>query len=172
MAQQYSPTNLRAYEAALNVFDKKIKGAIAGVIKKTAEECYREIVARSPHKTGSYIASHRIGINDVDGSDTVYTKKNKIAKGVAQSAALKELGKLKGLKDTDTVYISNSVGFSNSNHYSWAANVEYAGWDTKDGSIDPYLVYEKAALLAINRIPQYVQYIKGQGDKILDTVLM
>ena len=168
MAQQYSPTNLRAYEAALNVFDKKVKGAIAGVIKKTAEECYREIVARSPHKTGSYIASHRIGINDVDGSDTVFSKENPTSKAAAQAQALTELQKLTGLEDTDVVYISNSVGFSNPNHYSWAANVEYSGWNNKN----PYLVFEKAALMAINRIPQYVQYVKGQGDKILDTVML
>lgn len=167
MAGPYSPTNLRSYEAALNVFDKKVKGAIAKVIKTTVEECYREIVATSPHKTGSYIASHRIGINAVDGSDTVYTKKNPMAEGTAKAAALTELQKLNGLKDTDTVYISNSVGFSNPNHYSWAANVEYGGWPAKG----PYLVFEKAALMAINRIPQYVQYVKGQGDKILDTIL-
>ena len=168
MAKQYSPTDLRSYEAALDVFDKKVKGAIAGVIKKTAEECYREIVATSPHETGSYISSHRIGINAVDGSDTVYDKKNPIAEGTAKANALTELQKLNGLKDTDTVYISNSVGFSNENHYSWAANVEYTGWPSKG----PYLVYEKAALMAINRIPQYVQYVKSQGDKILDTVML
>ena len=167
MATQYDKTNLRSYEAALDVFDKKVKGAIAGVIKKTAEECYREIVATSPCETGSYIASHRIGINAVDGSDTVYTKKNPLAKAAAQAQALTELQKLNGLKDTDVVYISNSVGFSNANHYSWAANVEYSGWNNKN----PYLVFEKAALMAINRIPQYVQYVKGQGDKILDTIL-
>jgi hypothetical protein len=167
MAGPYSPTDLRSYEAALNVFDKKVKGAIAKVIKKTVTECYREIVATSPHETGSYIASHRIGINAVDGSDTVYTKKNPMAEGTAKAQALTELQKLNGLKDTDTVYISNSVGFSNPNHYSWAANVEYSGWNNKGG----YLIYEKAALMAINRIPQYVQYVKGQGDKILDTIL-
>jgi len=168
MPAPWSPTDLRSYEAALNVFDKKVKGAIAGVIKKTVEECYREIVDTSPWETGSYISSHRIGINAVDGSDTVFSKENPTSKAAAQAQALTELSKLTGLQDTDIVYISNSVGFSNENHYSWAANVEYSGWNNKG----PYLVFEKAALMAINRIPQYVQYVKGQGDKILDTALM
>ena len=126
----------------------------------------------SPYFTGSYISSHRIGVNNVDGSDTVYTIKDPINESTARANALKELEKLKNLKAEDTVYISNSVGFSNPNHYSWAANVEYAGWKKGTGKKEPYLVFEKAALLALNRIPDYATYVKSQGDKVLDTVMM
>jgi len=168
MAKQYDIKNLRELSAVLDIFDKKTKKAMANVLKETVEGCYKEIVATSQHKTGSYIASHRIGVNAVDGSDTVYSKKNPVAKGTAQLAALKELSKLGKVTAEDTIYISNSVGFSNPNHYSWAANVEYYGWPPNNAG--GYLVYEKAALFAINRIPKYVQYVKSQGDLITGIV--
>lgn len=164
MATQYEVTNLRAFEAALNKFKIKVKNSVAGVLKQAATGCYDKILENSPCKTGSYIASHRIAINSVDGSDTVYTTKTAIPEGVAKAQARGQLANLKGLKDTDTVYISNSVGFSNPNHYSWAANVEYTGWNGKGG----YLVYEKALMHTINNMSQYASYIKSSGDKILD----
>ena len=164
MATQYSPTNLRTFEAALTNFEGKTKRQVARLLKKVAGECFNKIVDNSPCLTGSYIASHRIGINDVDGSDTVYTKGNAIPEGVAKEEARGQLTKLSGLKNTDTVYISNSVGFSNPNHYSWAANVEYTGWNGKGG----YLVFEKALMETINNFPNYVSYIKESGDRIME----
>jgi hypothetical protein len=162
MGKQYSPTNLRAFEVALDTFDKKVKGRMAQILVKTATGCYEEIVATSPCKTGSYIASHRISVNSIDGSDTVYSKENAVPETAAKATALLQLEKLKGVKDTDTIYISNSVGFSNANHYSWAANVEYTGWEGRG----PYLIYEKAAMFAMNRIPQYVSYVTKSGEGV------
>ena len=165
MARQYEPTNLKAFTASLNIFDKKVKSQIAAILKETAKGCYEEIVATSPHLTGSYIASHRIGVNGIDGSDTVYPKKNPQPEGVVKQVALQQLGKLDGLKHTDIVYITNSVGFSNPNHYSWAANIEYTGWKGRG----PYLVFEKALQFTLNRIPQYVNHIK---EKISDPYIV
>jgi hypothetical protein len=164
MAKQYEATNLRTFEAALKKFEIKVKKSVAGVLQQAAVGCYGKILEDSPCKTGSYIASHRIAVNVVDGSDTVYSKKNAIPEGVAKAQAKTQLMNLKGLKETDTVYISNSVGFSNPNHYSWAANVEYTGWTGKGG----YLVYEKALMYTISNIAKYASFIKSKGDKILD----
>jgi len=164
MPKQYNITNLRTFEAALDKFDMEVKNKIAALLAKTASECYKEIVATSPYYTGSYIASHRIAVNGIDGSDTIYKKEDAVPEGEVKAAALKQLSKLRGIKYNDTITVSNSVGFSNPNHYSWAANVEYTGWKGRG----PYLVFEKALMMAIDRIPQYVQYIKMQGDKVLD----
>jgi len=164
MSKQYDVTNLRTFEAALKKFEIKVKNSVAGVLQQAASGCYNKILENSPCKTGSYIASHRISVNAVDGSDTAYTKKTAIPEGVAKAQAKTQLLNLKGLKETDTVYISNSVGFSNSNHYSWAANVEYTGWNGKGG----YLVYEKALMYTISNIAKYVSFMKSSGDKILD----
>lgn len=160
MAKQYSITNLRQYDAAFTELENQTKEFITGVLTNTAKECFKEIVdssvRRDVYKTGSYIASNRIGINSADDTDIVY--KEPVPKGVAKGVALMQLDKLKNVKEADSIHISNSVGFSNANHYSWAANVEYTGW----GSRGPYLIYEKALMKTLNNIDQIVDYVKAQ----------
>lgn len=167
MAKQYGITNLRTFEADLNKFDSAIKKGAGNILAKAAEDCFREIVASSPFLTGSYIASHRISINNEDNSDTIY-QLGEASEGAVRAEALQQLNKLRDIKATDKIYISNSVGLSNSNHYSWAANVEYTGWyGKKSGTYrGPYLVYEKAMIYVMNQMPKYITSIRVSGEGV------
>ena len=153
MAKPYSPTNLREYDLQFEKVKSKLVKGMAMVLRKTAETCLEDIVNHepAPYRTGSYIASHRVGINTPDSNDTVVKEKGGISLGSARAQALSQKGKLKGVKATDTIYISNSVGYSTKYGYSWARNVEYAGWNGKG----PYLVYEQAALKALQNVSKY-----------------
>lgn len=145
----YTPTNVRTYDLQFGKALKKLESGMAEVLKKTAKETLVNIVQTEnpPYKTGSYMASHRVGINDSDKSDHVSDKK--IPLGVAKQESLNEVKKLDSVKEGDDIYISNSVGYSTKYGYSWARNVEYAGWKGRG----PYLVYEKA----IAKIPSEVK---------------
>jgi len=178
MAIQFVPTNTRTIDVAFNAIMLKTKKKMAKLLHDVVEDCFKRVVNSepAPYKTGSYIASHRIGVGSPDSSDLVFKEDGGIPISAARTRAMTELTKIKNLKADDTVYISNSVGFSNPNPYSWARNVEYQGWGTKPDSKGkskgkgkgrgPYLVYEKAALAAINRIPEHVTHIKETGEGI------
>lgn len=158
MAKTYQPFNARTYELQFDKIIKSVKGKMAAVLKKTAEGAMNDIINHepAPYKTGSYMASHRIGINKVDTSDTVHDVKNPISLGAARARSRAELSKLENIKVDDVITISNSVGYSTKYGYSWARNVEYVGW----GGKGPYLVYEQAAVKAMNDIAKHVQLIK------------
>jgi len=170
MAIQFVPTNTRTIDASFNAIALKTKKKMAKLLHDVVKDCFTRAVNSepAPYKTGSYIASHRIGVGAPDGSDTVVKNDGEISISAARSQAMAQLVKIKNLKASDVIYISNSVGFSNPNPYSWARNVEYQGWDSKTGGKGkgPYLVYEKAALAAINRIPEHVTHIRETGEGI------
>jgi len=143
-----------------NAFNKLIK-----VIKKgektykqeLTQEAFKSLVDLSPVSTGSYVLSHRIGINQKDTSVTLKKGPNpglykvlafgnparasalhekavfrslKKAKTTAKPKALKQINKkLKKIGPDDSVIISNSIPH--------AVNVEYVGWM----KTPPYQVY-------------------------------
>jgi len=152
------PFNSRIYDLQFDKIIKDVKGKMGALLEETAKGAMNDIINNepAPYKTGSYIASHRIGVNQEDTSDTVFVEKGGISLESARNRARAELTKLKNIKDTDTIIISNSVGYSTKYGYSWARNVEYAGW----GGSGYYLVYEKAALKAMNDIEKHVQSVK------------
>jgi len=156
MAKPYSPTTVASYDLQFNKAIAKLKGGMTDLLKKTAESCLMNIIQGPPlpYLTGSYMSSHRVGINAPDTSDTIIRKKGVRSLEQAQGRALSELSKLKDVKEGDSIYISNSVGYSTQYGYSWARNVEYAGWSSKEGGRkEPYLVYEKA----IAKIPANIR---------------
>ena len=163
MAKPYSPVNLREYDLQFEKVKGKLIKGMATVLRKTAETCLEDIVNHepAPYHTGSYIASHRVGINTPDSSDTVVKEKEGIPLGSARAQALSQKSKLKGVKATDTIYISNSVGYSTKYGYSWARNVEYAGWKGRG----PYLVYEQAAVKVSQNAAKYsASLMKVEND--------
>jgi hypothetical protein len=163
MAKPYSPTTVASYDLQFAKAIAKLKGGMANVLKKTAEGCLMNIIQGPPlpYLTGSYMSSHRVGINEPDTSDTVIHKKGVRGIEQAQGRALAEVRKLKNVKGGDTIYISNSVGYSSQYGYSWARNVEYVGWSSeKGGRTEPYLVYEKAVAKIPDDILKHVSEIK------------
>jgi len=154
----WAPMNVRSYDLQFDKIIKSVKGKMGALLETTAKSALMDIINNepAPFKTGSYISSHRVGINAEDTSDTIYEKEGEQSLEGARGIARAQLAKIKNIKDTDTIIISNSVGYSSKYGYSWARNVEYAGWAGKG----PYLVYEKAALKAMNDIPKHVQYVK------------
>ena len=158
MAQLFSPTTLRSIDVQFDKIAKEVKGKMAAVLENTAKTCLLNVVnyeGKNPFKTGSYISSHRVGINQVDTSDTVIKKQGTRTLEQAKGRALSELRKIKDIKPDDTITISNSVGYSTKYGYSWARDVEYAGWDRTS----PYLVYEKAVAKTMAALPKVVATI-------------
>ena len=163
----HSPINMRTYHLQFDKAIAKLKMSMTEVLKKTAEGTMRDIVEGppNPYKTGSYIASHRIGINEMDTSDTVVKEVGTMSIGEAKSRALSEIKKLDSVKEGDSIYISNSVGYSTKYGYSWARNVEYKGWDSESGHTEAHLVYEQAIAKIPQKIKKYIsQVISTTGD--------
>jgi len=155
MAQSFSPTTLRSIDVQFDQITKEVKGKMAAILENTAKTCLLNVInceGKNPFKTGSYISSHRVGINQVDTSDTVIKKQGTRTLEQAKGRALSELRKIKDIKPDDTITISNSVGYSTKYGYSWARDVEYAGWDRTG----PYLVYEKAVIKTMAALPKIV----------------
>ena len=167
MAKSYTPFNSRTYDLQFDKIIKDVKGKMGALLEETAKGAMNDIINNepAPYKTGSYIASHRIGVNQEDTSDTVFDDVGEMSLEGAREIARAQLSKLKNIKDTDTITISNSVGYSSKYGYSWARNVEYSGWDGKNGHTKAYLVYEKAALKALNDIEKHVQSVKTTTTK-------
>ena len=152
-----STVNMRTYDLQFAEAIRKLKGGMTEVLKETAKNTLVNIIQTEdpPYLTGSYMASHRIGINASDKSDHVV--EGIIPLGTAKQESLNELTKLESVKDGDTIFISNSVGFSTKYGYSWARNVEYAGWKGRG----PYLVYEKAISKISEDVRKAVTTIKS-----------
>ena len=155
MGKPYSPVNMKTFDLQFDAAVVKLKKSMVDILKKTAEGTFIDIVMGPPrpYLTGSYISSHRIGINEPDISDTVIHKAGIRTVEQAQSRALSELRKLDSVKEGDSIWISNSVGYSTKYGYSWARNVEYAGWPNNDRA---YLVYETAIAKIPQKIKDYV----------------
>ena len=160
MAKPYSPVNMRTLDLQFAEAIRKLKGGMTEVLKKTAEDTMMNIIQGPPlpYLTGSYMSSHRIGINETDISDIIVHKEGVRTLEQAQGRALAEVRKLKDVKEGDSIFISNSVGYSTKYGYSWARNVEYAGWPNNEGG---YLVYEKAVAKIPTSIAKHVTTIKS-----------
>jgi hypothetical protein len=159
MAKPYSPINMRSIDVQFDKAIKEVEEKMGAILAKTAETCLLNVInpdGKDPFKTGSYISSHRVGINKVDTSDTVIYQKGIRTKDVAKGRAYLELKKIKNIKPEDTITISNSVGYSTKYGYSWARNVEYRGW----GKTGPYLVYEKAVAKTMAAMPKIVASVR------------
>lgn len=152
----YSPMNVRTYDLQFDKAISKLKTGMVDLLKKTAKGTMVNIVQTEnpPYKTGSYMASHRIGINETDTSDHV--SEDGIPLGAAKQESLNEINKLESVKEGDDIYISNSVGYSSKYGYSWARNVEYAGWKGRG----PYLVYEKAVAKIPSEVKKVITEVK------------
>ena len=132
MGKQYQKQELKRFSVRLDEFiDEELPELVNKVKKKVAEELLYHIVYNEggvPFKTGSYILSHRVGIGEPDDSDTIVEIGTLSVEAARTIAMTSQKPKIEAAKPGESIFISNSVGFSNANHYSWAANVEYEGW--------------------------------------------
>ena len=154
----HSPTNMRTIDVQFDKASKAIQGKMAEVLTKTAQNCLMNIINAEPppFKTGSYMSSHRVGINETVTTDTVIKKEGVRTLEQSQGRALAEFRKIKDVKPEDTITISNSVGYSTKYGYSWARNVEYRGWN----DTSPYYVYEKAVVKTMAAIEKIVASVR------------
>ena len=116
----FQPMNVRSYDVQFDKIIKNVKGKMGALLEQTAKSALMDIINNKPepYKTGSYISSHRVGINAEDTSDTVIKKEGVRSLEQAKGSALAEMRKIKDIKDTDTITISNSVGYSTRYGYS------------------------------------------------------
>ena len=101
------PFNSRIYDLQFDKIIKDVKGKMGALLEETAKGALMDIINNepAPFKTGSYISSHRVGINQEDTSDTVIKKEGVRSLEQAKGRALAEMRKIKNIKDTDTIII-------------------------------------------------------------------
>jgi hypothetical protein len=168
MSKPYSPTSMRSIDLQFDKMKKQTDAYMVNVLKKTAKTCFMNILKTDepPYKTGSYMSSHRIGVNEEDLSDTVIKKKGLRTLEQAIGSSLQHLRKIDSVKSaSDTITISNSVGYSTKYGFSWAAKVEYVGWGDQGGR-GPYLVYEKAVTQTMQQLPDIAKSVSTTDSMV------
>jgi hypothetical protein len=146
-------------ELNLDWYISRVPHLAAAIKKKVGEELFKAVVSAEnvPFVTGRYVSSHRIGIGAEDNS---FSKNGAGSLDEARSKVLaSQLPKLESIKSEDNVFLTNSV--QTEKGYSYAKQVEYAGWLGTESSTMPYLVYEKALLQVKPRIRQFIKDLKG-----------
>jgi len=110
-------------------------------IKNIATEVYAQVIENTPIWTGSYLLSHRVGINGKSSEPPTYTNQDIEFTGLSQDTvsaykdqAWKRILSIETSEQIESVYISNDIGH--------AAHVEYIGWTMTPA----YHVYGKAYL--------------------------
>lgn len=157
MAKDYSKSlGNHRFIREMALIIEKVDEYANSIKKEVARRCFNRIVdheePRAPLYTGSYIASHRIGINAPDLSYTQVDIKNALTVSEARAIARGYLSVIAQAKPGDSIHLSNSV---NKRGFSWAINVEYAGWGLSATS--PYHVYEKAMMRTQDEVQQIAQ---------------
>ena len=166
MGKPWQPMNMRSFDLQFDKMEKETAAYMVAVLKKTAQTCFMNILETDdpPFKTGSYMSSHRMSINDEDLSDTVIKKRGTRSLEQAIGSSLSHLRKINTVNSvSDTVTISNSVGYSTKYGFSWAAKVEYVGW----GGKGEYLVYEKAVEKTMRQLPNIAKTISITDIKVV-----
>jgi len=166
MGKPWQPMNMRSFDLQFDKMEKETAAYMVAVLKKTAQTCFMNILETDnpPFKTGSYMASHRIGVNIENTSDTVFHTVGVLSLENAIKRSATELPKLAAVNSvSDTVTISNSVGYSTKYGFSWAAKVEYVGW----GGKGEYLVYEKAVEKTMRQLPNIAKTISITDIKVV-----
>jgi len=102
------------FVADLEKYAKSVKRTYITALKWTVKWLSDEIIKRSPHDKGNFIASNRISFNFVDNS--VYTGP-KMTKGAAKAAAKRQQDKIKNLDQSvldnlTTIWLSNNVPYA------------------------------------------------------------
>lgn len=126
------------------------------VKKEVAKELFTEIVNHRPEPflTGSYMASHTIGINEQNTDEIVFEKVGQITPLGAKAISMLQLPTIEESKPGDIINISNSVGAATKG-FSWAKKVEFAGWANKG----PYMVYNLAVQKVVPKIPGIIDKV-------------
>lgn len=130
------------FKIELDSFIEEIKDKTAEAVREVSKQAFMFVVAFSPkpqnalYSRGSYVLSHRIGINTLESDYTIVPGDEDQKDFGAQNEALSLIGKLDRVKAGDTVIISNSI--------PWADKVEYIGWYDPPRNHPPYNTYKKA----------------------------
>ena len=106
---------------SLDQFREEIKAEVKAKTIELTTKGFKRLVHLSPYKYGSYILSHRIGINSADNSFTIMpnlaelSKEKqegapKIGRAAAKAKAKTEqLKKIPTIKAFDSIYLTNNV---------------------------------------------------------------
>ena len=136
------------FKKEIDDFKQDLLEDIATVKRRLADETFDAVVRNSPvpkgstagveapFSKGSYVKSHRIGIN---GNSATPPTRLMAANPAAPMEAAAEKRHLKGIKPFDTVVLHNDIGH--------APEVEHIGW----AKTRPYEPYRKAFDFIIKR---------------------
>ncbi|RLA56949.1 MAG: hypothetical protein DRR04_13615 [Gammaproteobacteria bacterium] len=122
--------NHENFEQMMSNFNIIIKDAGYPVLKATARHTHGRLIARSPIVTGSYVLSHKVGLNGKDSSVTygdplpVDEHGERIAQPNRRSVVGYAIAK--GQQVIAKAHRPKKFVLSNSIHY--APNVEFMGW--------------------------------------------
>ena len=110
----------------IDTYLKRLKKAVNKTKQKMAHTAIHELISASPVRTGSYINSHKVGINTlVTGHEKVYTIWQPAMLPAMQKAlkaykSKRMMGEVLSADFDDTIIISNLIPY--------ADRVEYIGW--------------------------------------------
>lgn len=111
---RYFGRNLR------KVYEKRILSEFVKRKHHIAKEALALLIDQSPFSTGSYIASHRVGINVMSTDYTIMAPGTTTREAIKAEALIVGQAAIMASKIMDSIYLSNGIFY--------AANVEYLGW--------------------------------------------
>lgn len=81
---------------------------MATFLRRVGLDCLKGVIQKSPVDTGTFRASHAIGINKLNPETVEYG----VTPSNAEAIAMKQADKLKKVKEYDTVIIANSLPYA------------------------------------------------------------
>jgi len=164
-------TNQKGFQKDLADFQSETERLISFAAKKVGETAFKTVIKYSPypmnpgtgrrsddspHSRGSYVLSHRIGINAPSNEAPTVVPDGQVIID-ADTQALAELDKLKQLPRYPSVFISNRCGH--------ADQVEYGAWDWEGAKAPAYFTYMIASEILKKRLSSILKSAQNQFEK-------
>jgi len=148
------PNNNAAFSEAIGKFKAEIYRTVTNVTKAIVKDVYTRIVNKSPVWTGSYVSSHRIGIDKIDGTITdlhpdEFTDRFPPQADFMEAERFKAEAMDQKFRMDILQYPLKKVIISNSIHY--ADKVEYLGWK-KTPAYHVYGLSREETVASINTV--------------------
>jgi len=146
-------TTLQQLSIQFEQAKKEITQTAEAIVKTAATEVYESIVKKSPICTGSYVLSHRIGINFENSSPPTRVNQelqniciqDEAVKHLLRQQAMMAMSIIKTAQHVQSIIVSNAI--------EHAIDVEYIGWPVTPA----YHVYGLTYLEIKQRLPEILR---------------
>ena len=118
--------NTAQFIKELNDFKEDIDKEISATLKKTAELAFDTLIGFSPVYTGSYVMSHRIGLNGPSSSPPSLHAGLSLGSNAKNTARSRKSKLSKIDKNITSIHITNDLYYAMNVEYGWATG--HPGW--------------------------------------------